>query len=134
MIPTGLAVGLGIGAIAEVAKKSLASGGKSGGWTLWFSNWLAVIYKLGYFIPLSSLAGQKKAILDSNPFISEANAERIVRTLCKVRGAALKLGQMLSIQGERFLQTHLSVEIMNVITKIVNSVQAKLFIWSTPDE
>lgn len=43
----------------------------------------------------------KKAVLDSSPFLSEANAERIVNTLCKVRGAALKLGQMLSIQGER---------------------------------
>lgn len=42
----------------------------------------------------------KKAVLDSSPFLSEANAERIVNTLCKVRGAALKLGQMLSIQGE----------------------------------
>lgn len=39
-----------------------------------------------------------KALLDS-PLLSEANAERIVNTLCKVRGAALKIGQMLSIQG-----------------------------------
>lgn len=46
----------------------------------------------------------KKGVLDSSPFLSEANAERIVRTLCKVRGAALKLGQMLSIQGVQ--QTH----------------------------
>lgn len=38
------------------------------------------------------------ALLDS-PLLSEANAERIVNTLCKVRGAALKIGQMLSIQG-----------------------------------
>lgn len=38
------------------------------------------------------------ALLDS-PLLSEANAERIVDTLCKVRGAALKIGQMLSIQG-----------------------------------
>lgn len=45
-------------------------------------------------------SGDKKAVLDSNVFLSEANAERIVHTLCKVRGAALKLGQMLSIQGE----------------------------------
>ena len=45
-------------------------------------------------------AGEKKSLLESSPFLSEANAERIVRTLCKVRGAALKLGQMLSIQGE----------------------------------
>uniref|UniRef100_A0A671TM96 Coenzyme Q8B n=1 Tax=Sparus aurata TaxID=8175 RepID=A0A671TM96_SPAAU len=61
----GLAVGLGIGAIAEVAKQSL---------------------------------GDANALLDS-PLLSEANAERIVNTLCKVRGAALKIGQMLSIQG-----------------------------------
>lgn len=77
----GLAVGLGIGAIAEVAKKSFASRDNS---------------------------GQKKAILDSNPFISEANAERIVRTLCKVRGAALKLGQMLSIQDDAFINPQLA--------------------------
>lgn len=38
------------------------------------------------------------ALLDS-PLLSEANAERIVNTLCNVRGAALKIGQMLSIQG-----------------------------------
>lgn len=40
------------------------------------------------------------ALLDS-PLLSEANAERIVNTLCKVRGAALKIGQMLSIQGTK---------------------------------
>ena len=34
-----------------------------------------------------------------SPYLSKANAERIVDTLCKVRGAALKLGQMISIQG-----------------------------------
>ena len=38
-------------------------------------------------------------IVEANPFLTEANAERIVNTLCRVRGAALKLGQMLSIQG-----------------------------------
>ncbi|MCI4395869.1 hypothetical protein PGIGA_G00197010 [Pangasianodon gigas] len=77
----GLAVGLGIGALAEVAKKSLRSEEKN---------------------------GDKKAVLDSSPFLSEANAERIVRTLCKVRGAALKLGQMLSIQDDAFINPHLS--------------------------
>lgn len=35
-----------------------------------------------------------------SPFLTSANAERIVETLCRVRGAALKLGQMLSIQGK----------------------------------
>uniref|UniRef100_A0A8B9QMA6 Atypical kinase COQ8A, mitochondrial n=1 Tax=Apteryx owenii TaxID=8824 RepID=A0A8B9QMA6_APTOW len=51
--------------------------------------------------------GGKKAVMDSSPFLSEANAERIVRTLCKVRGAALKLGQMLSIQDDAFINPHL---------------------------
>ncbi|KAG8123345.1 putative Chaperone activity of bc1 complex-like protein, partial [Naja naja] len=61
----GLAVGLGIGALAEVAKKSL------------------------------------------RPEERNANAERIVSTLCKVRGAALKLGQMLSIQDDAFINPQL---------------------------
>uniref|UniRef100_A0A8C2X459 Coenzyme Q8B n=1 Tax=Cyclopterus lumpus TaxID=8103 RepID=A0A8C2X459_CYCLU len=69
----GLAVGLGIGAIAEVAKQSL---------------------------------GAQGALLDS-PFLSEANAERIVNTLCKVRGAALKIGQMFSIQDNSFINPQL---------------------------
>uniref|UniRef100_A0AAV2J214 ABC1 atypical kinase-like domain-containing protein n=1 Tax=Knipowitschia caucasica TaxID=637954 RepID=A0AAV2J214_KNICA len=72
----GLAVGLGIGAIAEVAKQSLS--GKNKG----------------------------EAFLDS-ALLSEANAERIVNTLCKVRGAALKIGQMLSIQDNSFINPQL---------------------------
>ncbi|XP_055735831.1 atypical kinase COQ8B, mitochondrial-like [Salvelinus fontinalis] len=63
----GLAVGLGLGAIAEVVKQSMGAKRAEG------------------------------ALLDS-PLLSEANAERIVNTLCKVRGASLKIGQMLSIQ------------------------------------
>ncbi|XP_068197952.1 atypical kinase COQ8A, mitochondrial isoform X2 [Antennarius striatus] len=75
----GLAVGLGIGALAEVAKKSIRHNDEN-----------------------------KKGVLDSSPFMSEANAERIVRTLCKVRGAALKLGQMLSIQDDAFINPQLA--------------------------
>jgi aarF domain-containing kinase len=33
-------------------------------------------------------------------FLTEANAERLAVALCRMRGAALKLGQMLSIQDE----------------------------------
>ncbi|KAF0023297.1 hypothetical protein F2P81_023927 [Scophthalmus maximus] len=58
---------------------------------------------------LANFGGEnKKAVLDSSPFLSEANAERIVRTLCKVRGAALKLGQMLSIQDDAFINPQLA--------------------------
>ncbi|TKS81428.1 Atypical kinase COQ8B, mitochondrial [Collichthys lucidus] len=74
----GLAVGLSLGAIAEAAKQSLAGKQK----------------------------GDKSALLDS-PLLSEANAERIVSTLCKVRGAALKIGQMLSIQDNSFINPQL---------------------------
>jgi aarF domain-containing kinase len=35
--------------------------------------------------------------------LSEAGAERVAETLCKMRGAALKLGQMLSLQDEGLL-------------------------------
>jgi len=42
----------------------------------------------------------ENSILDKNLLLTEANANRIVDTLCRVRGAALKVGQMLSIQGE----------------------------------
>lgn len=34
------------------------------------------------------------------PYLSEKNAERLALALCRMRGAALKLGQMLSIQDE----------------------------------
>ncbi|XP_062967254.1 atypical kinase COQ8B, mitochondrial [Cynocephalus volans] len=76
----GLAVGLGLGALAEVAKKSLPGG------------------------RLPSEGGSR---LGSSPFLSEANAERIVQTLCTVRGAALKVGQMLSIQDNSFISPQL---------------------------
>ncbi|XP_077174609.1 atypical kinase COQ8B, mitochondrial [Paroedura picta] len=76
----GLAVGLGLGALAEVARNSLNGEPK---------------------------AKNREALLDSNPFLSEANAERIVDTLCKMRGAALKIGQMLSIQDNSFLNPKL---------------------------
>ncbi|XP_033080808.1 atypical kinase COQ8B, mitochondrial isoform X2 [Trachypithecus francoisi] len=76
----GLAVGLGLGALAEMAKKSLPGG---------------------------RLQSEGGSGLDSSPFLSEANAERIVQTLCTVRGAALKVGQMLSIQDNSFISPQL---------------------------
>ncbi|KAJ8308194.1 hypothetical protein KUTeg_013068 [Tegillarca granosa] len=57
------------------------------------------------------------AILDNNPFLNEANAERIVNTLCRVRGAALKLGQMLSIQDDSFI----SPEIQKIFDRVRQS-------------
>ncbi|GIL43531.1 hypothetical protein Vafri_1235 [Volvox africanus] len=39
----------------------------------------------------------------SSSFLTEANAERLANALCRMRGAALKIGQMLSIQDESVL-------------------------------
>ncbi|KAK9815604.1 hypothetical protein WJX72_006628 [[Myrmecia] bisecta] len=38
-----------------------------------------------------------------NAYLTEQNAERLANALCRMRGAALKLGQMLSIQDENVL-------------------------------
>lgn len=48
------------------------------------------------------LAPESESVL-----LSEANANRIVETLCKVRGAALKIGQLLSIQDENLISPQL---------------------------
>jgi len=45
--------------------------------------------------------------VNGSVLMSEDNIERIVTTLCKVRGAALKLGQMLSIQDDSFMPEQL---------------------------
>ena len=46
-----------------------------------------------------SISDVENAIMGGNPFLTESNMNKIVDTLCRVRGAALKLGQMLSLQG-----------------------------------
>jgi len=46
--------------------------------------------------------------LDGSVILTEANAERIVQTLCRVRGAALKIGQMLSIQDQSLINSQVS--------------------------
>jgi len=46
--------------------------------------------------------------VDTSVLLNPANAERIVDTLCRVRGAALKLGQMLSIADNNILPPELT--------------------------
>lgn len=43
-------------------------------------------------------------------FITESNAERLANALCRMRGAALKIGQMLSIQDETVLPPQVGVD------------------------
>ena len=51
---------------------------------------------------MSLSSDSSNSLIGNSAFLSESNIERIVNTLCRVRGAALKLGQMLSIQGMMF--------------------------------
>ncbi|XP_044727738.1 atypical kinase COQ8B, mitochondrial isoform X2 [Chrysoperla carnea] len=76
-----LAAGLGIGTAAEAARRTL-----------------------GFNKPEPESESQH---IDSL-FLSPANMDRIVDTLCKVRGAALKIGQLLSIQDESLISPRLS--------------------------
>lgn len=45
------------------------------------------------------LVGVEPTRPKNSVFLSQANAELLADALCRMRGAALKLGQMLSIQG-----------------------------------
>ena len=45
---------------------------------------------------------------ESNPFLTTANAERLARRLATMRGAAMKLGQLLSLEGDDFLPPEFS--------------------------
>jgi len=78
----GLAAGLGMGTLAELTRRTLG-------------------------MNADKKTGENTAILDGSPFLTAANAERIVNTLCEVRGAALKLGQMLSIQDNSLINPQL---------------------------
>ncbi|KAK3914835.1 Atypical kinase COQ8B, mitochondrial [Frankliniella fusca] len=75
----GLAAGLGVGTVAEAARRGLGIAAKN----------------------------KDGETLDSL-FLTPANAKRIVDTLCKVRGAALKIGQILSIQDNSVISPELA--------------------------
>lgn len=72
----GLVASVGLGTVAEFAKRNIGLADKN--------------------------ASSTSLILN------EANANRIVQTLCKVRGAVLKLGQMLSIQDSSLIDPRLA--------------------------
>ncbi|XP_071440807.1 atypical kinase COQ8B, mitochondrial [Hetaerina americana] len=82
-----LAAGLGVGTAAEFARRTLGSSGKSA--------------------ESSSVNSGKVVPSVASLFLTQANTERIVDTLCKVRGAALKLGQILSIQDSNIVSPEL---------------------------
>lgn len=72
-----LGIGLGVGTVAEYTRRTLG------------------------------LKDQPVGDALDSMFLTKANAERIVSTLCKVRGAALKIGQILSIQDNTVISPEL---------------------------
>ncbi|WIA21609.1 hypothetical protein OEZ85_000793 [Tetradesmus obliquus] len=60
----------------------------------------------------SSSSGGSGALY--NNFITESNAERLANALCRMRGAALKIGQMLSIQDETVLPPQIQAALERV--------------------
>ena len=93
---SGLAASLGVGTTVELTRRSLG------------------------------LVDGQKDRLANNPFFSPANMERIVSTLCRMRGAALKLGQMISLQGRSVWPGHLSCPSLAVL---LNSFSCQILAW-----
>ncbi|KAI9142514.1 ABC1 family-domain-containing protein [Paraphysoderma sedebokerense] len=62
--------------------------------------------------------GQSKPLIEgASPLLSEANIERIVAKLSEMRGAALKLGQIISIQDSNVMPK----QIEELLSKVQNS-------------
>ncbi|KAJ3350341.1 putative aarF domain-containing protein kinase 4 [Allomyces javanicus] len=66
---------------------------------------------------LSRMAGTSKPVIEgASPFLTPENVQRIVTTLTQMRGAALKLGQMISIQDSGVFPK----EIEEVLVRVQN--------------
>ncbi|KAG5176572.1 protein required for ubiquinone biosynthesis and for respiratory growth [Tribonema minus] len=82
-----LAAGLAVGTVAEALRQGVGARGGGGGG--------------------GSGGGGARASV-KQLMASDANAERLAEALCRMRGAALKLGQMLSIQDEGVIPPQLA--------------------------
>lgn len=90
-----LGMGLALGAAVEGMSRLLRqpqqqSSNEEGGWTM-------------------SSSSQSTSIL-----VNEANSDRLAESLCRMRGAALKMGQMLSIQDETLMPPALQRALVRV--------------------
>ncbi|XP_076817512.1 atypical kinase COQ8B, mitochondrial-like [Clavelina lepadiformis] len=95
----GLAAGLAVGSLSDYAKKTIGYNDQE--------NKTNNSFQEGHSL-----------------LLSEANLSRIVNTLCTVRGAALKLGQMLSIQDESVIDPKL-LEIFERVRQSADFMPAK---------
>ncbi|KAL7752676.1 hypothetical protein RI367_001678 [Sorochytrium milnesiophthora] len=79
---------------------------------------LATQLGIGAISEAARRAGGAKPLIDgSSPLLSEANISRLVHKLSEMRGAALKLGQMISIQDSGVLPK----KVEEVLTRVQNS-------------
>ena len=99
-----LAAGLAAGTISESARRAWrGNGGKAPGTD-----------------GETSTASVESILPGDSVFMTEANAERLAVALCRMRGAALKLGQMLSIQDESVIPPQVSATQSPFHTQIPN--------------
>ena len=99
-----LAAGLATGTISESARRAWrGNGGKAPGTD-----------------GETSTASVESILPGDSVFMTEANAERLAVALCRMRGAALKLGQMLSIQDESVIPPQVSATQSPFHTQIPN--------------
>jgi aarF domain-containing kinase len=89
----GLAASLAAGTVADAVTRSVRSA-------------------LGTAPPPATTADGRPVLYSA--LLSEANAERLALALCRMRGAALKLGQMLSIQDESVIPPQISAALERV--------------------
>ena len=88
-----LAAGLVAGTMAESARWAWRGGGGKGKET-------SSAVSLDDTSNKNNQDYSEPLLANDSVFLTEANAERLAVALCRMRGAALKLGQMLSIQDE----------------------------------
>ena len=100
-----LAAGLAAGTVAESARRVWRGAGAAATNSETESKAESRASQSSADAPNASLhssdeSGFAPPLVGDSVFITEANAERLAVALCRMRGAALKLGQMLSIQDE----------------------------------
>ncbi len=74
----------------------------------WMAGELAVGGAVEKARRLAGRAGEAAGEAATSVFLTAANAERLTRRLSRMRGAAMKLGQLLSLEGDDFLPPEFS--------------------------
>lgn len=89
-------------------------------------------------LPKAEKTSDGVELLSHTTFLSEASLNKIVDSLCKMRGAALKLGQMLSLQGKKNVVIYSDMLLLSFYLKrlrfvlpIILSLYNRLVVFAT---